>query len=362
MDDLLVPLCQRRRHVLHGGRNRPQAVLEPPLFLEGPLHLCLPFFETGGGLGQLPEPLRIVLCWVGGRLGQQAVELAAQLLQGPVDVRQAHTLTQHRSKLPLHDGGELPGQGVTIQHDGINGGQDGLLERFLVQGGRLGAELLPIVQAADTPPHGALDSALGPHAPPVGRPALPAEQQVAENMLAAVLAPAGGGALSRGARLGAPPGHFQLDGVEGLPADDALMVVLNQVFGQLSGIGDHLLADAVLDEGLLEQDVPAVFLVGQDAPDMGCHPLCFSGDRGNSLALQGRLDLPDAVPGQIAVIDEADGLRLLRHDPWLAVGALLIAQQLLVLHGDMAGFHGLTLAPAHPAAGALALGLGEGPV
>ena len=41
-------------------------------------------------------------------------------------------------------------------------------------------------------------------------------------------------------------------------------------------------------------------------------------------------DLPDAVPGQIAVIDEADGLRLLRHDPWLAVGALLIAQQLLV--------------------------------
>ena len=94
-------------------------------------------------------------------------------------------------------------------------------------------------------------------------------------MLAAVLAPAGGGALSRGARLGVPPGHLQLDGVEGLPADDTLMVVLNQVFGELAGIGDHLLADAVLDEGLLEQDVPAVFLVGQDAPDMGCHPLCF---------------------------------------------------------------------------------------
>ena len=181
-------------------------------------------------------------------------------------------------------------------------------------------------------------------------------------MLATVLTPASGGALSRGARLGVPPGHLQLDGIEGLPADDTLMVVLNQVFGELAGIGDHLLADAVLDEGLLEQDVPAVFLVGQDAPDMGCHPLCFSGDRGNSLALQGRLDLPDAVPGQIAVIDEADGLRLLRHDPWLAVGALLIAQQLLVLHGDMAGFHGLTLAPGPPATGALALGLGESPV
>ena len=140
------------------------------------------------------------------------------------------------------------------------------------------------------------------------------------------------------------------------------MVVLNQVFGELSGIGDHLLADAVLDEVLLEQDVPAVFLVGQDAPDMGCHPLCFSGDRGNSLALQGRLDLPDAVPGQVAVVDEADHLRLLRNNPGLAVRALLIAQELLVLHGDMARFHGLALAPAHPAAGALALGLGESPV
>ena len=96
----------------------------------------------------------------------------------------------------------------------------------------------------------------------IGRPALPAEQQVAENMLAAVLAPAGGGALSRGARLGVPPGHLQLDGIEGLPADDALMVVLNQVFGELAGVWNDLLADAVLDKGLLEQDVPTVFLVG----------------------------------------------------------------------------------------------------
>ena len=181
-------------------------------------------------------------------------------------------------------------------------------------------------------------------------------------MLAAVLAPAGGGALSRGARLGVSPGHLQLDGVEDLPADDALMVVLNQVFGELAGVWNDLLADAVLDKGLLEQDVPTVFLVGQDAPNMGCHPLCFSGDRGDFPAFQGRLDLPDAVPGQVAVVDEADHLRLLRNNPGLAVRALLIAQELLVLHGDMARFHGLALAPAHPAAGALALGLGEGPV
>ena len=181
-------------------------------------------------------------------------------------------------------------------------------------------------------------------------------------MLAAVLAPAGGGALSRGARLGVSPGHLQLDGVEGLPADDALMVVLDQVFGELSGVGDHLLADAVLDEGLLEQDVPAVFLVGQDAPDMGCHPLCFSGDRGDFPAFQGRFDLPDAVPSQVAVIDEADGLRLLWDDSGFSIRPLLVAQQILVVYGDMAGSHSLLLAPAHPAAGALALGLGEGPV
>ena len=37
------------------------------------------------------------------------------------------------------------------------------------------------------------------------------------------------------------------------------MVVLNQIHGKLSSITDDLLADAVSNEGLLEQDVTAVF-------------------------------------------------------------------------------------------------------
>ena len=34
---------------------------------------------------------------------------------------------------------------------------------------------------------------------------------------------------------------IQLDSIEGFPADNTLMVVLNQVFGELAGVGDHLL-------------------------------------------------------------------------------------------------------------------------
>ena len=37
------------------------------------------------------------------------------------------------------------------------------------------------------------------------------------------------------------------------------MVVLNQIHRQLSGISDDLLADAVSNEGLLEQDITAIF-------------------------------------------------------------------------------------------------------
>ena len=104
------------------------------------------------------------------------------------------------------------------------------------------------------------------------------------------------------------------------------MVVLNQVFGELAGIGDHLLADAVLDEGLLEQDVPAVFLVGQDASDMdaihSAFPETVEFPGPPRPALISRMP----VPGQIAVVDEAHRLRLLRDNPGLAVRALLIAQ------------------------------------
>ena len=249
-----------------------------------------------------------------------------------------------------------------VGHSGVDGGQDGSLEGFFIQCGGVGAELLPIVQPADAPPHRSLDSVLGPYTAAIGGAALPAEQQVAEGIFPAVLAPAGGGAFSCASRLGTTPGHLQLDRIKGLPADDALMVVLDQVFGKLPSVGDHLFADTVLNEGLLEQSVPAVFLVGQDTPDTGGHPLRFSGDCGRSLNLQGCLDLPDSVPGQVAVVDEPDCLRLLWDNSWLAVRSLLIAQQLLVLHGDVAGLHGLALAPPHTAAGTLALSLGEGPV
>ena len=47
----------------------------------------------------------------------------------------------------------------------------------------------------------------------------------------------------------------------------SFMVVLNEVHGKLPHILDDLPADTVTDVGLLEQDITAVFFIGQDAAD-----------------------------------------------------------------------------------------------
>ena len=50
------------------------------------------------------------------------------------------------------------------------------------------------------------------------------------------------------------------------------MVIANEILGKLPGIGNHLLTDAVLNKCFLEQGIPTVFFVGQDAFDVGDYP------------------------------------------------------------------------------------------
>ena len=45
------------------------------------------------------------------------------------------------------------------------------------------------------------------------------------------------------------------------------MMVFHQVHWELTCIADYLSADTVTDVGLLEQDITAVFFIGQDAAD-----------------------------------------------------------------------------------------------
>ena len=80
------------------------------------------------------------------------------------------------------------------------------------------------------------------------------------------------------------------------------------------------------------------------------------------MGLQLTFDGAEGTSSQILLVNKADDFCLFRHNMRFPVRPPLIAQQLLVLHSDTALLHGLPLSPAHPAAGALALSLGEGPV
>ena len=137
------------------------------------------------------------------------------------------------------------------------------------------------------------------------------------------------------------------------------MAVLDQVLGELSGIADDLLADAVLNEGLLEQGVAAVFFIGQDAFDRTERPLRFSVHVEDVLGFQPVLDLTEAGSGDIAVVDLPDHLGLFRDDLRPAITAFLIGVPALVLITHLSLPHGLADAPDDVPGDGFALRLGE---
>ena len=71
------------------------------------------------------------------------------------------------------------------------------------------------------------------------------------------------------------------------------------------------------------------------------------------------LDLNQTAPVQVPAVDPPHRLRLLRHDLRLAVLSLAVAQQLLVLEGDIARSHTFLFSPAHILAEGFALRLGK---
>ena len=131
---------------------------------------------------------------------------------------------------------------------------------------------LSVIQAVDAAPHGAFSVILGPDNTAIQGAAFAADQDAGQSVFGAVFPQAGGGTLFRAGGSGIPAGGFLLHGVENLPADDGFMVVLDQDLGELSGVFDDLLTDAVLDEGFLQKHVTAVFLVLQDGLDAGDVP------------------------------------------------------------------------------------------
>ena len=63
----------------------------------------------------------------------QLTGLVVQLAQPPFNIGKTHALAGNRSQLHFHGGGDLPDQRTLLTHDGVDCGEDCLLERFLVQ-------------------------------------------------------------------------------------------------------------------------------------------------------------------------------------------------------------------------------------
>ena len=138
---------------------------------------------------------------------------------------------------------------------------------------------------------------LCPHHSAVRCATLTAEQQTTERVLAAVAAHTCGGALFRAAGLGPTTRQLHLHGIEPFPWDNSFVVVLNQIHRQLSGISDDLLADAVSNEGLLEQDVTAVFFIREDRPQVRGCPFRRSCRILKAFCFQGFLDIAQRLTG-----------------------------------------------------------------
>ena len=172
---------------------------------------------------------------------------------------------------------------------------------------------------------------LGPDAPAIGSTALTAEQQIAEGIFPTVFPQTGGGASPGSALTSFSPGQLQLNCIEQFVADNGLVVILDEDFVQLSGVWNHFLADAVLDKSFLKQGIPTVFLVGQNALDIGNYPLRLASRSKAALSFQLLFDGAQRISSQVSLVDEADDLRLLWHDLRFPVWSSLIAQQLLVM-------------------------------
>ena len=126
------------------------------------------------------------------------------------------------------------------------------------------------------------------------------------------------------------------------------MVIRDEVHGALADVPDDLSVDEVLLEGFLQENVAAVFFVLEDTPNAVVCPFGRVFEARDAALLQPCFYHPNAVPGEVAVVDPADHFRLLRN--WLrpAIRSFAVAVQILVLDGHPASaLAGPALAPGH---------------
>ena len=113
------------------------------------------------------------------------------------------------------------------------------------------------------------------------------------------------------------------------------MIVRDVILCKLAPVLFHLLLQKVGSVGLLQQDVPGIFLVPQDVLDGAGGPGRPPSGREDAVAFQSGRDLARRVPAQEAVEDAGDDSRPLRLDFRFSTGALAVAQEVAVVEGEL---------------------------
>ena len=127
------------------------------------------------------------------------------------------------------------------------------------------AVFLAIVDAADTAPDDVLLSLVDPCAAAVACTAFTAEHALRQRVHGHIATSAAGSTFLCGTLYCSATSQLCLSGIVCLAVYDRFMIILYQIHRALSCVSDGLVADTVLPEGLLHQDITYIFFIGEDA-------------------------------------------------------------------------------------------------
>ena len=138
------------------------------------------------------------------------------------------------------------------------------------------------------------------------------------------------------------------------------MIILYQIHRALSCVSDGLVADAILTESLLHEDITHVLFVGKNTAHCRMRPCCTAAGVWNVAFLQVFADHIKAVAAEVLLVDLPDDLCLFWNGPWFTIRSFLIGVQIVVVNGSLTALHGVALARLDIAGDGLALRLGKG--
>ena len=207
---------------------------------------------------------------------------------------------------------------------GADGLQNGLVQFLLWNAGGVGAPSFPVFDPVDTPPHDFFAAVDVPGHPAVRAAAAAAHKAFGKGVLAGEPAFVGF-AFGMSRPFALPPGQFLLDLREFLPGEDGGVVVPDVVLGQLPVVLFHFALQEIRRVGLLQEHVPHIFFILQDALDGLGAPGNVPRWGADTQPLQGELDGVQALPVEEILGDEPDDPGFLRDNFRLSIGAFSVA-------------------------------------